>query len=81
MKFLAYEEAGVRKLWLIDPYGPVGTDFYQRVQGSFCPVHPNADNILTSVAIPGFWINVDWLWPPNEKFIPVRKVLEELLGE
>ncbi|HIC88019.1 MAG TPA: Uma2 family endonuclease [Anaerolineae bacterium] len=29
-KFRAYERAGVRELWLVDPYGPAGTEFYQR---------------------------------------------------
>ena len=80
-KFLAYEEAGVRELWLIDPYGPAGTDFYQLEQGSFRPVHPDAKSIMRSVAIPGFWIDVRWLWPDKEKFLSVRKALEEVLGE
>lgn len=78
-KFLAYEEASVKELWLIDPYGPVGTDFYQLEKGSFRSVHPNADRILKSVAIPGFWINVNWLWPGDDKFIPVGKVLNQIL--
>ena len=29
-KFHAYDKAGVRELWLIDPYGPAGTEFFQR---------------------------------------------------
>lgn len=78
-KFLAYEEAGVRELWLIDPYGPSGTSFFQLEKGSFRPVQPNADQILKSVAIPNFWIDVRWLWPGEEKFITVRKALEQIL--
>ena len=80
-KFLAYEEADVRELWLIDPYGPAGTDFYQLEKGSFRPVHPDAENILKSAAVPGFWIDLSWLWPGEEKFITVRKALEAILGE
>lgn len=78
-KFLAYEEAGVAELWLIDPYGPAGTSFFQLEKGSFRPVQPNADQILKSVAIPGFWIDVRWLWPGDEKFITVRKALEQIM--
>lgn len=77
-KFLAYEEAGVRELWLIDPYGPAGTSFFHLEKGSFRPVQPNADNILKSIAVPGFWIDVRWLWPGEEKFILVRKALEQV---
>lgn len=79
-KFLAYEKAGVRELWLIDPYGPVGTDFYQLEKGSFRPVVPNTDNILESAAVPGFWINVQWLWPGEDNFVRVQKALQEVLG-
>jgi Uma2 family endonuclease len=80
-KFLAYEKAGVRELWLIDPYGPAGTSFHRLERGSFRPVQPNAGSVLKSAAVPGFWINVKWLWPGEEKFIPVRKALDELLSE
>lgn len=78
-KFLAYERAGVRELWLIDPYGAAGTAFFQLARGSFHPVQSSADYILKSLTVPGFWLDVRWLWPGNEKFIPVRKALEEIL--
>lgn len=79
-KFLAYEEAAVRELWLIDPYGASGTSFFQLEKGSFRPVYPNAESNLKSAAIPGFWIDVRWLWPGEDKFVPVRKALEEILA-
>jgi Uma2 family endonuclease len=76
-KFRAYERAGVRELWLIDPYGPAGTEFY-RLQGKrFVPVMPDGDGILRSTAVPGFWIDVNWLWP-GERFIPVRQALARI---
>jgi len=76
-KFKAYERAGVRELWLIDPYGPAGTEFY-RLQGKrFVPVMPDSDGILRSTAVPGFWIDVAWLWP-GERFIPVRQALARI---
>jgi Uma2 family endonuclease len=69
-KFRAYERAGVRELWLVDPYGPAGTEFYRRSHNRFVPVMPAADGTLTSITLPGFWIDVNWLWP-EEHFMPV----------
>ncbi len=76
-KFRAYERAGVRELWLIDPYGPAGTEFYQRAGEAFKPVMPDADGVLHAVALPGFKLNVSWLWP-KDKFIPVREALRAM---
>jgi Uma2 family endonuclease len=76
-KFRAYERAGVRELWLIDPYGPAGTEFYQLQGKRFVPVMPDSDGILRSAAVPGFWIDVAWLWPA-ERFIPVRQALARI---
>lgn len=80
-KFRAYERAGVRELWLIDPYGPAGTEFYQLQDERFVPVMPDEDGILRSVAVPGLWINVSWLWPGEEGFIPVREALTRITAE
>jgi Uma2 family endonuclease len=76
-KFKAYERAGVRELWLIDPYGPAGTEFYQLQGQRFVPVMPDRDGILRSAAASGFWIDVAWLWP-GERFIPVRQALARI---
>ncbi len=76
-KFRAYERAGVRELWLIDPYGPAGTEFYQLQDTRFVPVMPDGEGILRSIAMPGFWIDVAWLWP-GERFIPVRQALDQI---
>jgi Uma2 family endonuclease len=76
-KFKAYERASVRELWLIDPHGPTGTEFYQLQGGRFVPVMPDRDGILRSAAVPGFWIDVAWLWP-GERFIPVRQALARI---
>jgi Uma2 family endonuclease len=76
-KLRTYERAGVRELWLIDPYGPVGTEFYHLVEQRYTPVLPGAENILRSAALPGFWIDVAWLWPA-ERFITVRQALARI---
>jgi len=76
-KFRAYERAGVRELWLIDPYGPAGTEFYQRESGDLKPIMPDADGIVPSIVLPGFKLRTAWLWPA-EKFITIRDVLREM---
>lgn len=76
-KLRTYEQAGVRELWLIDPYGPAGTEFYHLEDRRFVPVMPSADGVLRSVAVPGFSIEVAWLWPEN-RFVPVRQALARI---
>lgn len=73
-KFRAYERYGVQEVWLIDPYGPAGTEFYQR-QGEFLrPVAVDAAGWLVSTAVAGFRLQMAWLWP-GKKFIPVQQAL------
>jgi Uma2 family endonuclease len=79
-KFRAYERAGVGELWLIDPYGPTGTKFYHLRNGRFSLVRPDKNGILRSAVVSGFWINVNWLWP-DERFVPVRQAMMQILGE
>jgi len=76
-KMRAYERAGVRELWLIDPYGPAGTEFYQLEAQRFVPIAPDSQGMLRSTAVPGFWINVARLWP-RERFITVRQALAQI---
>jgi Uma2 family endonuclease len=76
-KFHAYEHAGVGELWLIDPYGPVGTEFYVLQEAVFKPIMPDEKGIYASSVLPGFKLNTNWLWPAD-KFIPVRKALQEM---
>ncbi len=77
VKFRAYERAGVRELWLIDPYGPAGTEFYPLQGKSLQPVMPDAEGIIRSIVLPSFKLRVAWLWPA-EKFISVREALKEM---
>jgi Uma2 family endonuclease len=72
-KLRGYERAGVREVWLIDPYGPAGTEFYRLEGGRFVAVQVEGE-VLGSVAIPGFALRVEWLWP-ERRFIPVREAL------
>ncbi len=75
-KRYAYEHAGVREYWIVDPYGPAGTEFYHLRDGSFFPVVPNSENLLRSVAIDGFVIDARWLWQSN--LITVKDALAQI---
>ncbi len=72
-KLRGYERAGVKEVWLIDPYGPAGTEFYWLKEGRYAPASVE-EGVLRSVAIPGFAIRVEWLWPDGA-FIPVLEAL------
>ena len=76
-KFRVYERAGVQELWLIDPYGPAGTEFYQRQGDFFKPVMPDQNSLIHSVTLPGFKLDTNWLWP-DQKFIPIRQALQQM---
>jgi Uma2 family endonuclease len=76
-KFRIYDQAGVGELWLIDPYGPAGTEFYQRHDNRLQPIMPDENNLIHSLALPGFKLNTLWLWPA-EKFILIRNALKEM---
>lgn len=77
-KLRAYERAGVAEYWLIDPYGPAGSEFYRLHNGSFRPSPPDAQGILRSATVPGFWIDLTWLWSSGE-YPPVRRALNAIL--
>ena len=73
-----YERAGVVELWLIDPYGPAGTQFYQRREENLVEVAP-VEGIVNSAAIPGLKLKVSWLWPTQVGELPdPLEVLREL---
>jgi Uma2 family endonuclease len=64
-----YAKAGVRELWLIDPYGPAGTQFFQRPVDRLVEVAP-AEGVLHSIVLPDFHLKVDWLWPDTQWHLP-----------
>jgi len=59
-----YEQAGLRELWLIDPYGPLGSRFYQQRDDRLIEIDP-LNNQINSVAVPGFFLRLNWLWPES----------------
>lgn len=73
-----YAEAGVRELWLIDPHGPEGTQFYQQRDDKLIEVAP-IEGIIHSITLPNFKLNTDWLWPDEDgEMANPHEVLEEL---
>jgi Uma2 family endonuclease len=63
-KFTEYERAGVREYWIIDPRPhQQQADFYLLGEDKiFHPAPLAEDGVYHSTVIPGFWLNVDWLW-------------------
>jgi Uma2 family endonuclease len=77
VKLRSYERAGVRELWLIDPYGPAGTEFYRLEKRRYQPVLPEPDGTLRSTSVSAFWLDVKWLWPQGG-FVSVQDALGEI---
>jgi len=79
-KFYEYEEAGVREYWLLDPRPKrQRADFYQlAADGHFKPIPIGAEGIYRSAVIPGFWLNVNWLWA--DEFPDPLLTLAEIAG-
>jgi len=77
-KLKHYSAAGVRELWLIDPYGPAGTQFYQRQGDGLVEVAP-VEGVIHSVALLNFKLKTAWLWPNDRGELPNPvDVLKEL---
>jgi Uma2 family endonuclease len=69
-KFSEYQDASVREYWIIDPRpNRRRADFYVLGEnGKYQPVPIPNDNRYHSTVLPGFWLDVEWLWQedPNE---------------
>ena len=78
-KFAEYQCAGIPEYWLIDPHDQQA-DFYQMdAQSVYQPVAPDARGIYRSPTIPGFWLNVAWLW--QEPLPAIDQVLLDIMGQ
>lgn len=76
-KFKEYQSGGVNEYWLLDPDARQA-DFYQLHEGRYQLVLPDAQGIYHSRVVPGFWLNVAWLWQsplPDE-----QGVLLDIIG-
>lgn len=63
-KFDEYQDGGVVEYWVIDSRaGHERADFWVLdANGRYRAVPPGDDGVYRSSVLPGFWIDVDWLW-------------------
>lgn len=61
-KRINYARFGVREYWLVDPVGGSAT-VLELVQGEWVPIRAE-DGILRSKVLNGFWLRLEWLFPP-----------------
>jgi Uma2 family endonuclease len=63
-KFYEYQAAGIPEYWILDPRpGRQRADFYVlSPKGQYRAVPLNEDDVYYSTVIPGFWLDVNWLW-------------------
>lgn len=60
-KMALYATHGVLEYWQIDPEGQ-NAGFFQNHNGAWLPMMTSDDDIFHSEAIPGFWLNTQWLF-------------------
>jgi Uma2 family endonuclease len=63
-KFDEYQAGGVREYWVIDVRpGQERADFWLLdASGRYRAVLPDANGIVHAAVLPGFWLDVAWLW-------------------
>lgn len=78
-KFYEYQAGGVGEYWLVD-ITTRRAEFYQRDDtGLFQTVLPGSDGAYHSRKLPGFWLQIAWLW--QEPLPSVNQVLLAVSGE
>ncbi|HXF60461.1 MAG TPA: Uma2 family endonuclease, partial [Caldilineaceae bacterium] len=60
-KLREYEIAGVPEYWIIDPEREEAL-FYQHLEGRYQLVLGGRNGRYLSAILPGFWLEVEWLW-------------------
>jgi len=80
-KFREYERAGVGEYWIIDPrHQKQQADFYVRnEQGVFTPVEIDDDGVYASALLPGFRLQIAWLWQPET--VNIQRALAVMLAD
>ncbi len=77
-KFVEYETDGVREYWLIDPLRQEALFYVRSDAGLYHPAAIDANGIYQSTVLPGFWIEVGWLW---ERPLPAIEPILIALGD
>lgn len=79
-KFDEYEAGGVPEYWILDnrPQTRQRAQFYQLgPDGQYRLIPVEADGIYRSMVLPGFWLQVGWLWEEQPN---VLRALAEIIG-
>jgi Uma2 family endonuclease len=61
-KRINYARAGVQEYWLVDPIER-SVAIYTLEQDQFVRV-PQANELLRSTILPGYWLRLEWVFPP-----------------
>lgn len=72
-----YEEAGVPEYWIIDPIQE-RVEFLELEEGRYQLVPLEENRLFRSRALPGFWIDVDWLLA--DPLPPATRCIKDILG-
>jgi Uma2 family endonuclease len=72
-KYAEYEAGGVGEYWIIDADARRADFFVRDAEGRSGRASPGADGRYDSAVLPGFWVDVRWLW--QTPLPPVRRVL------
>ncbi len=76
-KLPRYREAAIPEIWIVDPLRP---EVHAEVLASTGEVRRSlTSGRLESSTLPGFWIEVDWLW--REKLPSTVQCFREILGK
>lgn len=74
-KYAEYEAGGVREYWILDTDARRADFFVLDSEGRYQRASPNESGKYQCVVLPGFWVNVNWLW--QTPLPSVRSVLKE----
>jgi Uma2 family endonuclease len=77
-KFRQYKRFGISEYWIVDDLSRVVRLFRLSAAGRYREVRPKK-GVLTSAAMPGFWLKPEWLWqtPLPDPFDTIALLLNE----
>jgi len=64
-KMALYAKYGALEYWQIDPENQIA-EFFRNHNGAWVPMAVSDDDIFHSEVIPGFWLNINWLFAEEE---------------
>lgn len=79
IKLAEYQTAGVPEYWLVDADAQRAHFYQLDAQGVYQLAAPDREGKYHSVALPGCWLRLAWLWP--DPMPAVETVLLDVAGE